>query len=163
MQVSPAEQTLIGLINKNGNVFGQNATIGRERMAQESGYTIGTCKKATKALEERHLLRVERKRLGPGRNAVNVYSLVRPWLRELSFHEAYIAKKRRELARQQEQKDTAHLASIHGRIPVIPRENKKEEKSAMGYLKPEEIPPCVDRGSPIWYLAQGLEPPRGEG
>jgi hypothetical protein len=153
MQVSPAELQILHTIAKNGNVFGQNSRTSYSYMAGGTGYSERYCKALEKRLETRHLLRVERRVIKPGLNAINVYSIVRPWLKELSYHEAYINKLRRQRAKE----DTAHLSSDRG---CSPKGETREKKKQQGFLPVEEIPGMFTEGDHTWYYAQGLDPPQ---
>jgi hypothetical protein len=107
MQVLPIDLKIIKFINQHGNVFGQNCYASYARIADAVGVTIRYVKARCRFLEMKTLLRIVRRKDPDkkNRNLVNIFSLKRPWLKELSYHDAYMAKKRRQLARQ---KDTAH-------------------------------------------------------
>src|SRR4029434_4037098 len=78
--LTPAEGIILDAILSKANLFGKHARVAYECLAGITGYSIRHVKRLVKSLiYERRLLRVEKRVLWPGHNAINVYSVVVPW------------------------------------------------------------------------------------
>ena len=79
-QVNDAEGRVLRAILSQTNIFGKHAKIAHEVIMAMTGLARSTVYAAIARLEKiRHLLRVERKVLWPGHNAINIYHVVIPW------------------------------------------------------------------------------------
>jgi hypothetical protein len=97
--------------------------------------------------------------LWPGHNAINVYDVVIPWRREVSFEEMGIGRK---YPRQDKQNNKGDMRCHPN------RETKKHPLLQPARLcsKPpteEEVSRFLTPGSAPWYFAQGLTPPSENG
>src|SRR4029434_8525071 len=92
--VTPAEGIILDAILSKANLFGKHARVAYECLAGSTGFSIRHVKRLVKSLiYERRLLRVYKRVLWPGHNAINVYDVVIPWRREVSFEEMGSGKK----------------------------------------------------------------------
>jgi hypothetical protein len=140
MQALPIDIEIMKYINRHGNVFGQNCYASYARIAEAVGVTRRYVMRRCQWLEQQYILRIERRKnpLNRRGNLVNVFSIVRKWLRELSYHDAYMAKQRRRLAQQ---KDTAHLGN--GTRAKPPSENTHQTRERT--RNPEQFLPQWER------------------
>ena len=70
------------------NIYGKHARVAHEVIQAITGLARSTVYAAIARLEKiRHLLRVERKVLWPGHNAINVYHVVIPWRADPLYNE----------------------------------------------------------------------------
>src|SRR5215216_4737545 len=84
--LTPAEGIVLDAILSKANLFGKHARVAYECLAAITGFSIRHVKRLVKSLiYERRLLRVYKQVLWPGHNAINVYDVVIPWRREVSF------------------------------------------------------------------------------
>src|SRR4051794_34333560 len=80
VQISRAEGIVLDAILSKANLFGKHARVAHEVIEAMTGLARSTVYAAIARLEKiRHLLRVERKVLWPGHNAINIYHVVIPW------------------------------------------------------------------------------------
>ena len=94
VQISRAEGIVLDAILSKANMFGKQARVAYECLAGMTGFSLRHVKRLVKSLIlERRLLRVYKRRLWSGRNAINIYDVVVPWRREVSFEEMGIGKK----------------------------------------------------------------------
>jgi hypothetical protein len=156
VQVNAAERLVLDAILSKTNIYGKHAKIAHEVIQAITGLARSTVYAAIARLEKiRHLLRVERKVLWPGHNAINIYHVVIPWRADPMYDE----RKRMGWGRKnnkgpgrpdphtkQEEKSPAHAAHMCSE-PV-------SAKAASAYLT---------TGSDPWYYAQGLTPPSENG
>jgi hypothetical protein len=104
---------------------------------------------------ERRLLRVYKQVLWPGHNAINVYDVVIPWRREVSFEEMGIGRPYPRQTKQNDKGDRAcHPKGQTDKHPLLQPARLCTEAQASEWLKP---------GSDPWYFAQGLTPPAENG
>ena len=121
-----------------------------------TGYSLRHVKRIVKALiYERRLLRVTKRVLWPGRNAINVYDIVVPWRREVTFEEMGIGKKYPRQDRVNSKGDkTCHPKGQNDINPLLqPAQTFTKMPSA------EEASVWFDTKSDLWYFAQGKTPP----
>ncbi len=151
VQTSPAESLVLQTIAYRANVQGQNAHVSYPALAAATDFSEQWVKQLVKRLEEKHLLRVHRQWIGYAKCAVNRYDIVRPWLREMSYAQAYARK----------QESTAHL-SRQGNVD--PEPTKRENKEQTPYQSPDCTPcsheECIKagltEGSVAYRHARGL-------
>jgi hypothetical protein len=127
VQTSPAESLVLQTIAYRANVQGQNARISYEALAAATDFSEQWVKQLVKRLEEKHLLRVHRQWIGYAKCAVNRYDIIRPWLRELSYAQAYARK----------QETTAQMSRQGS---VDPNTTKRENKEQIAYQNPDRSP-----------------------
>jgi hypothetical protein len=110
VQISRSEGIVLDAILSKANLFGKHARVAYECIAGMTGFSIRHVKRLVKSLiYERRLLRVYKQVLWPGHNAINLYDVVIPWRREVSF----------------EDMGTRLPAGKHGRrYPIADRVNK---------------------------------------
>src|SRR6266480_3243976 len=94
VQVSRTEGIVLDAILSKANLFGKHARVAYECLAGITGFSIRHVIRLVKSLiSERRLLRVDKRVLWPGHNAINVYHVVIPWRREVSYQEMGIGRK----------------------------------------------------------------------
>jgi hypothetical protein len=152
VQVNAAERLVLDAILSKANMYGKHARVAHEVIQAITGLARSTVYAAIARLEKiRHLLRVERKVLWPGHNAINIYHVVIPWRADPLYNErktmGWGRKNNKGPARpdphpQQEEKSPLQ--------PVQMCSEPASEKVASTYLT---------HGSGPWYFAQGLTPP----
>ena len=156
VQISRAEGIVLDAILSKANMFGKHARVAYECLAGITGYSIRHVKRIVKALiYERRLLRVTKRVLWPGRNAINHYDVVIPWRGEVSFEDMGVGKKYPRKDRVNNKGDkTCHPKGQTDKNPLL--------QPAQTFTKmPTETEASVwfKTGSELWYLAQGLTPP----
>src|SRR5207248_11724132 len=93
VQISRSEGIILDAILSKANMLGKHARVAYECLAGITGFSIRHVKRLVKSLIfERRLLRVTKRVLWPGHNAINVYDVVIPWRREVSFREMGIGR-----------------------------------------------------------------------
>src|SRR5215218_3237233 len=86
VQISRSEGIVLDAILSKANLFGKHARVAYECLAGITGFSIRHVMRLVKSLiYERRLLRVYKQVLWPGHNAINIYDVVIPWRREVSF------------------------------------------------------------------------------
>jgi hypothetical protein len=136
-------------------MFGKHARVAYECLAAITGFSIRHVKRLVKSLiYERRLLRVEKRVLWPGHNAINVYDVVIPWRREVNFEEMRIGRPYPPQAKQNNKGDMRCHPNTYTerKIPAEPARLCTEQEAST-WLTPETAP---------WYYAQGLTPPGQE-
>ena len=160
VQISRSEGIVLDAILSKANLFGKHARVAYECLAAITGFSVRHVKRLVKSLiYERRLLRVYKRVLWPGHNAINVYDVVIPWRREVSFEEMGIGRK---YPRQDKQNNKGDMRCHPN------RETKKHPLLQPARLcsKPpteEEVSRFLTPGSAPWYFAQGLTPPSENG
>jgi hypothetical protein len=87
----------------------------------------------------------------PGHNAINVYDVVIPWRREVTYGEMGIGRKYPRQDKVDNKGDRAcHPKGQTNINPLLQPARLCTEEEASKWLK---------RGSEPWYFAQGLTPP----
>ena len=156
VQISRSEGIILDAILSKANMFGKHARVAYECLAAITGFSIRHVKRLVKSLIfERRLLRVYKRVLWPGHNAINVYDVVIPWRREVSFDEMGIGKKYPRQDRVNNKGDRACHPNTHQeeKSPCEPAQTCTEPAS-------EKIASTFwTHGSSYWYYAQGLTPP----
>jgi hypothetical protein len=136
-----------------------HARVAYECLAAITGFSMRHVKRLVKSLIlKRRLLRVTKRVLWPGHNAINVYDVVIPWRREVDFEEmgnclptGKIGKKYPTQDRVNDKGDKACHPNTH-----------QEEKSLLQPARlctEEEASRWFSEGSDPWYFVQGLTPP----
>ena len=151
VQISRAEGIVLDAILSKANMFGKHARVAYECIAAITGYSLRHVKRLVKALiYERRLVRVTKRVLWPGHNAINVYDVVIPWRREVSYEEMGVGRPYPRQTKQNDKGDKRCHPNTHTerKIPCEPARLCSEEE-ASAWLTP---------GSAPWYFAQGREP-----
>lgn len=153
VQCSPAESLTLQVITNAGNVFGQNARLSYDILADRTGFSVRWCMELVRRLEAKRLLRVLRQRLGYAHYAVNVYSVVRPWVRELDYREAL-----------RQQKESAHLRTPERGVQV-PKNTQRENRVLSAALVEEDLRRLgIEPGSFLHKMTmEGVTKPEHEG
>jgi len=152
VQVNKSERLVLDAILSKANMFGKHARVAHEVIQAITGLSRSTVYAAIARLEKIcHLLRVERKVLWPGHNAINIYHVVIPWRGDPLYNE----RKRMGWDKR------------YNKGPNSPDPNSKQEENSP--LQPAQtftkMPTEKDAsnwfktGSDLWYFAQGLTPP----
>src|SRR2546430_16983967 len=80
VQISRSEGIVLDAILSKANLFGKHARVAYECLAGITGFSVRHVIRLVKSLIfERRLLRVYKRVLWPGHNAINVYDVVIPW------------------------------------------------------------------------------------
>jgi hypothetical protein len=162
VQISRSEGIVLDAILSKANLFGKHARVAYECLAGITGFSIRHVKRLVKSLiYERRLLRVYKQVLWPGHNAINLYDVVVPWRREVSFEDMGTRL-------------PCLPAGKNGRsYPISDRLNNKGDKRCHPNPHTERKIPCeparlcteqeasswFSQGSDPWYFAQGKTPP----
>jgi hypothetical protein len=152
VQISRAEGIILDAILSKANMFGKHARVAYECLAAITGFSIRHVMRLVKSLiYERRLLRVTKRVLWPGHNAINVYDVVIPWRREVSFTEMGSGRAYPRQDRLNNKGDKRCHPNTHTerKLPCEPA-RLCSEKEASEWLTV---------GSGPWYYAQGLTPP----
>jgi hypothetical protein len=152
VQISRSEGIVLDAILSKANLFGKHARVAYECLAGITGFSIRHVKRLVKSLIfERRLLRVEKRVLWPGHNAINIYDVVIPWRRVVTYQEMGIG---RAYPRQDRVNNKGDIrCHPKGQSDIqIPSEPARlcSEVEASSWFTP---------GSAPWYFAQGLTPP----
>jgi hypothetical protein len=153
--LTPAEGIVLDAILSKANLFGKHAKVAYECLAAITGFSIRHVKRLVKSLIfERRLLRVYKRVLWPGHNAINVYDVVIPWRREVTFEEIGRGRSypRSDRVNNKGDRGCHPKGQTDIQIPCEPA-RLCTEAEASKWLK---------TGSDPWYYAQGLEPPAGD-
>ena len=152
VQVNAAERLVLEAIFSKTNIYGKHAKIAHEVIQAISGLARSTVYAAIARLEKiRHLLRVERKVLWPGHNAINIYHVVIPWRADPMYDE----RKRMGWGRK------------NNKGPGRPDPHPKQEEKSPAHAAQTCSEPVSAKvaseiwttGSGPWYYSQGLTPP----
>ena len=155
VQLSRSEGIVLDAILSKANLFGKHARVAYECIAGITGFSVRHVMRLVKSLiYERRLLRVYKRVLWPGHNAINVYDVVIPWRREVSFEEIGIGRKYPRQDRVNNKDDKACHPNTH-------TERKPPSQPARLCTK-QEASVWFSTGSDPWYFAQGLIPPGEE-
>jgi hypothetical protein len=93
VQISRSEGIVLDAILSKANLFGKHARVAYECLAGITGFSIRHVMRLVKSLiYERRLLRVTKRVLWPGHNAINIYDVVIPWRREVTYQEMGIGR-----------------------------------------------------------------------
>ena len=154
--LTPAEGIVLDAILSKANMFGKRARVAFKCLAAITGFSVRHVKRLVKSLTiERRLLRVTKRVLWPGHNAINVYDVVIPWRREVTYEEMGIGRTYPRQDKQNNKGDMrCHPNSKTNKHPLLQPARLCTEQEASAWLKP---------GSAPWYYAQGLTPPAENG
>jgi hypothetical protein len=159
VQLSRSEGIVLDAILSKANLFGKRARVAYECLAAITGFSLRHVKRLVKALIlERRLLRVTKRVLWPGHNAINVYDVVVPWRAEVSFAERGSGRAYPRSDRVNNKGDRACHPNTHTerQIPTEPARLFTRVPTA------EEASRFLTPDTPPWYYAQGLTPPTGD-
>ena len=152
VQISRSEGIVLDAILSKANLFGKHARVAYECIAGITGFSIRHVMRLVKSLIfERRLLRVEKRVLWPGHNAINVYSVVVPWRREITYEEMGIGRKPARSDRLNNKGDKPCHTN------PTPRENSPSQPARL--CTEQEASKWLTPGTLPWYFAQGLTPP----
>jgi hypothetical protein len=114
VQISRSEGIVLDAILSKANLFGKHARVAYECLAGITGFSVRHVMRLVKSLiYERRLLRVEKRVLWPGHNAINVYDVVVPWRREVTYQEVGSGRPYLRQDRLNNKGDTACHPNIH--------------------------------------------------
>jgi hypothetical protein len=159
VQISCSEGIVLDAILSKANLFGKHARVAYECLAGITGFSIRHVIRLVKSLiYERRLLRVEKRVLWPGHNAINVYDVVIPWRREVTYSEMGTCLPTGKIGRAYPRQDRVNNKGDRRCHPKgqsdiqIPREPARlcTEEEASSWFTPGTLP---------WYYSQGLTPP----
>jgi hypothetical protein len=151
VQISRSEGIVLDAILSKANLYGKHARVAYECIAGITGFSVRHVMRLVKSLIfERRLLRVEKRVLWPGHNAINVYHVVVPWRGEVTYQEMGSGRPYPRQDRLNNKGDTA----CH---PHTNQEEKSPSKPAR-LCSEEEASEWLMPGSGPWYYAQGREP-----
>jgi hypothetical protein len=152
VQISRAEGIVLDAILSKANLFGKHARVAYECLAAMTGFSVRHVMRLVKSLiENRRLLRVDKRVLWYCHNAINVYHVVIPWRREVSFREMGIRRPYPPKAKLNNKGDRTCHPNTH-----------QEEKSPCEPARlctEEEASEWFRAGSDLWYFSQGKTPP----
>ena len=152
VQVSRAEGIILDAILSKSNMFGKHARVAHEVIQAITGLARSTVYAAIARLEKiHHLLRVERKVLWAGHNAINVYHVVIPWRQDPLYNERKMMGWDKRYNKGPGRPDPHKL-----------QEEKSPQSPAQTFTKmptAEEASVWFDTKSDLWYFAQGKTPP----
>jgi hypothetical protein len=156
VQISRSEGIVLDAILSKANLFGKRARVAYECLAGITGFSIRHVKRLVKSLiYERRLLRVEKRVIFPGHNAINVYDVVIPWRREVTYSEMGIGRAYPRQDRVNNKGDMrCHPKGQTEKHPLLQPARLCTEQEASAWLTPGTAP---------WYFAQGIEPPLQDG
>ena len=152
IQLSRSEGIVLDAILSKANIFGKHARVAYECLAGITGFSVRHVMRLVKSLiYERRLLRVEKRVLWPGHNAINVYHVVVPWRGEVIFEEMGSGRAYPRQDRLNNKGDIrCHSTSQTDRQISSKPARLCTEKEASSWLTKGTLP---------WYFAQGLTPP----
>jgi hypothetical protein len=154
VQVSDAEGRVLRAILSKANMFGKHARVAYECIAAITGFSMRHVKRLVKSLiEHRRLLRVTTRVLWPGHNAINLYDVVVPWRREVTYQEMGIGRAYPPQTKLNDKGDRACHPNTH--------QEEKSPRSPARLCTEVEASGWLTEGTAPWYYAQGLEPPLG--
>jgi hypothetical protein len=163
VQVSRSEGIVLDAILSKANLFGKHARVAYECLAGITGFSVRHVIRLVKSLIfERRLLRVDKRVLWPGHNAINVYHVVVPWRREASFQEMETCLPTGKIGRKYPRQDRLNnkgdrrchpKGQTDIKIRCLPARLCSEQE-ASAWLTPGTAP---------WFFAQGLQPPSQDG
>jgi hypothetical protein len=152
VQISRSEGIVLDAILSKANLFGKHARVAYECLAGITGFSIRHVMRLVKSLiYERRLLRVEKRVLWPGHNAINVYDVVIPWRREVTYQEMGIGRAypRQDRVNNKGDRSCHPKGQTEREIPQTPARLCTEEEASTWF----------STGSDLWYFSQGKTPP----
>ena len=152
VQISRSEGIVLDAILSKANMFGKHARVAYECLAAITGFSIRHVMRLVKSLiYERRLLRVTKQVLWPGHNAINVYDVVIPWRREVTYKEMGNGRSYPRSDRLNNKGDRACHPNTH--------QEEKSPSQPARLCTEEEASSWFTAGTLPWYYAQGLTPP----
>src|SRR4029453_13933294 len=152
VQISRSEGIVLDAILSKANLFGKHARVAYECLAGFTGFSVRHFMRLVKSLiYERRLLRVEKRVLWPGHNAINVYDVVVPWRREVTYSEMGIGRAYPRQDKQNNKGDTGCHPHTH--------QEEKSPAPPARLCSEEEASSWFSAGSDLWYFSQGKTPP----
>ena len=152
VQISRSEGIVLDAILSKANIFGKHARVAYECLAAITGFSIRHVMRLVKSLiYERRLLRVYKRVLWPGHNAINVYDVVIPWRQEVTHQDMGSGRAYPRQDRVNNKGDMRCHPNSH-----------QEEKSPCEPARlctEQEASEWLTAGTLPWYYAQGLTPP----
>ena len=155
IQTSPAESLILQIICYGANMFGQNAKLSYEVLAARSNFSARWCMTLVARLEAKRLLRVQRTRLGYAHHAINCYSVVRPWVRELDHREALEKRKAFLRAKERQRPAPPPTAQMSSCERIVHPETTQRENQAPTTEK-DCLKAGLSPGSAAWRASLGL-------
>jgi hypothetical protein len=158
VQCNDSEGRVLRAILSKANLFGKHAKVAYECLAGMTGFSVRHVKRLVKSLiEKRRLLRVDKRVLWYAHNAINVYHVVIPWRREVTFQDMGSGRAYPRQARLNNKGDKACHPNTHTerKIPAEPAHLFTRVPTE------QEVSTWLTPGSDPWYYAQGLTPPPG--
>ncbi len=158
-QVSDSEGRVLQVFLGKANQYGKHAKVAYECIAAITGFSVRHVIRLVKSLiEKRRLLRVDKRVLWLGHNAINVYHVVIPWRREVTFQEMGIGRNYTRPDKVSNKGDkSCHPKDHTERKPLL-----QPARLCTGPAPEEVASKYLTPGSEPWYFAQGLEPPTGD-
>jgi len=155
VQLSRAEGIVLDAILSKANIYGKFARVAYEAIAAITGFSQRHVRRLVKSLEcIRRLIRVDRRRICPGHNAINIYHVVIPWLRQVSYQEMGIGRQDSPASRKA------------GRYRVNNKGDRMCPPRVLPTPRQAPVPVSETEASrwwtpytPLWYFSQGVEPP----
>ena len=155
VQISRSEGIVLDAILSKANLFGKHARVAYECLAAITDFSIRHVKRIVKSLIfERRLLRVTKRVLWPGHNAINVYDVVIPWRREVSFEDVGSGRSYPRSDRLNNKGDRACHPNTH--------QEEKSPSQPARLCTEKEASVWFTTGTLPWYYSQGLTPPEEE-
>jgi hypothetical protein len=159
VQISRSEGIVLDAILSKANLFGKHARVAYECLAGITGFSIRHVKRLVKSLIfERRLLRVTKRVLWPGHNAINVYDVVIPWRREVTYSEMGTCLPTGKIGRANAGQDKQNNKGDKRCHPTTNQEEKSHAYPAR-LCTEEEASIWFNAGSDLWYFSQGKTPP----
>jgi len=152
VQISRAEGIVLDAILSKANLFGKHARVAYECLAGITGFSIRHVKRLVKSLiYDRRLLRVYKRVLWPGHNAINVYDVVIPWRREVTYSEMGIGRPypRQDRLNNKGDRVCHSKGQTEREIPQTPARLCTEKEASIWF----------SAESDLWYFSQGKTPP----
>jgi hypothetical protein len=156
VQISRSEGIVLDAILSKANMFGKHARVAYECLAAMTGFSVRHVMRLVKSLiENRRLLRVDKQVLWYCHNAINIYHVVIPWRREVSFAEMGSGRAYPRQDRLNNKGDKRCHPNPHTerKLPAGPARLCSEKEASEWFTA----------GSAPWYYAQGLTPPGEDG
>jgi len=151
-----AQAIVLDAILSKANMFGKRAKVAFECIAGMTGYSIRHVKRIVKSLTvERRILRVYKRVLWPGHNAINLYDVVIPWRGDVGFEDMGSGRKYPRQDRVNNKGDRA--CHPKGQTDIKPLLQPAQMFTKMPTA--EEASRWFETKSELWYLAQGKTPP----
>ena len=152
VQVSDSEGRVLRAILSKANLFGKHARVAYECLAAITGFSVRHVKRLVKSLVfERRLLRVYKRVLWPGHNAINLYDVVVPWRGEASFQDMGGGRAYPRQDRVNNKGDKRCHPNTH--------QEEKSPRHPARLCTEQEASGWFSAGSDLWYFSQGKTPP----